>query len=127
MTFTIVTSLFIWPKKRYNARRFFVQRLTMQNPEHSFNEAFTRTVDIGNSISDQDTDADLWDIADGMLAGALQFWLYSRQPCGDPNCEDCTPLSTAAGRMAELRKLVEQFTAESDYFHTPQDQNVGRA
>jgi len=99
----------------------------MHNPEASFNEAFARTVDIGNTIADQDEQADVWDIADGLLAGALQFWLYSRQPCGDPDCEDCGPVSTAAGRMAELKRLIEQFTIESEYFHTPQDQNVGRA
>lgn len=99
----------------------------MQDPEANFNEAFARTVDIGNAIADQDQQADLWDIADGMVAGALQFWLYSRQPCGDANCEDCAPLSTAQARMAELKRLIEQFAAESEYFHTPHDQNVGRA
>lgn len=99
----------------------------MHNPEASFNEAFTRTVDIGNSIADKDQKADLWDIADGVLAGALQFWLYSRQPCNDPACEDCAPIATAQGRMAELRRLMEEFTVESDYFHTPNDHNVGRA
>src|SRR5882672_3849480 len=98
----------------------------MQNPEANFNEAFARTVDIGNSIADQDQQADVWDIADGMLAGALQFWLYSRQPCGDPDCEDCGPISTAEGRMAELNFLNDTSTTESEYFHTPQDQNVGR-
>jgi hypothetical protein len=29
--------------------------------------------------------------------------------------------------MAELRRLVEQFSAESQYFHAPTDANVGRA
>ncbi len=99
----------------------------MHNPEASFNEAFTRTVDIGNSIAEQDQKADLWDIADGMLAGALQFWLYSRQPCGDLSCDDCTPIATAEGRMAELRKMIQEFAAESEYFHSPNDYNVGRA
>jgi hypothetical protein len=99
----------------------------MHNPEASFNEAFTRTIDIGNTIAESDDKADLWDIADGMLAGALQFWLYARQPCGDPACDDCTPIATAEGRMRELRKLIDQFCTESEYFHTPNDQNVGRA
>ena len=99
----------------------------MQNPEASFNEAFTRTVDIGNSIADKDEQADLWDIADGMLAGALQFWLYSRQPCGDPKCEDCGQLATAEARIAEFKRLIDEFAKESEYFHTPNDLNVGRA
>lgn len=99
----------------------------MQDSEITFQDAYARTVDIGNSIADDDNETDVWDIADGILAGALQFWLYSRQPCGDPSCEDCIALSTAAARMTELRKLVEHFTVESDYFHTPLDQDVGRA
>jgi hypothetical protein len=93
----------------------------------SFEEAFGRTVDLGNRIAEGDNKADLWDVADGLLAGALQFWLYSRQPCGDPQCDDCTVIATAQGRMAELRKLIEQFATESEYFHSPQDTNVGRA
>lgn len=93
----------------------------------TFDGAFTKAVDLGNKLADRDKDADLWDIADGLLAGALQYWLYSRQPCGDPRCNDCMPISTAEGRMAELKKLMEQLASESEYFHTPTDANAGRA
>ena len=93
----------------------------------TFDSAFTKAVDLGNRIADKDKDADLWDIADGLLPGALQYWLYSRQPCGDPRCQDCMPISTAQGRMAELKRLMEQLSAESEYFHTPTDANAGRA
>ena len=93
----------------------------------TFDAAFSKTVDLANKMADKDKDADLWDIADGMLAGAIQYWLYSRQPCGDTRCQDCMPISTAEGRMAELKKLVEQLAAESEYFHTPTDANAGRA
>jgi hypothetical protein len=93
----------------------------------TFDSAFSKAVDLGNKIADKDKDADLWDIADGLLAGALQYWLYSRQPCGDPRCQDCMPISTAAGRMAELKRLVDQLATESEYFHTPTDANAGRA
>lgn len=99
----------------------------MQNPENSFSEAFGRAVDLGNNIADGDKQADLWDIADGLLAGAIQFWLYARQPCGDPACEDCVEVGTAEQRMHELRRLTEQFAGESEYYHTPNDNNVGRA
>ena len=75
------------------------------NPE-SFDTAFAKAVDLGNQIADTDKDADLWDVADGLLAGALQYWLYSRQPCGDPSCLDCATSSTAEGRMAELKRLI---------------------
>jgi len=99
----------------------------MQDIDASFEEAFGQAVELGNRIADGDQKSDLWDVADGLLAGALQFWLYSRQPCGDAQCQDCASISTAQGRMAELRLLVEQFSAESEYFHSPQDANVGRA
>ncbi len=72
----------------------------------TFDAAFSKAVDLGNRIADKDKDADLWDIADGLLAGAIQYWLYSRQPCGDPRCQDCMPISTAQGRMAELKRLI---------------------
>ena len=99
----------------------------MQEQADLFDEAFGRTVDLGNQIADADEKADLWDIADGLLAGAVQFWLYARQPCGDPRCEDCLPVNTAESRMEELRRLVSDFSQESQYFHSPTDSNVGRA
>ena len=30
-------------------------------------------------------------------------------------------------RIAELKRLIEQFSEESQYFHTPTDANAGRA
>ncbi|HZF15358.1 MAG TPA: hypothetical protein VE046_05385 [Steroidobacteraceae bacterium] len=95
--------------------------------EDVFNDAFGKAVELGNHITDEDKKADVWDVADGLLAGALQYWLYSRQPCGDPNCEECLPINTAEGRMAELKKLIQQYSEESEYFHAPTDRNVGRA
>jgi hypothetical protein len=100
----------------------------MQEPEETFDEAFKRAVEIGNQLSKGESeDTDVWDVADGLLAGAIQFWLFSRQPCGDPRCEDCGPVSTAHGRMLELQRLVREFAEESEYFHSPTDSNVGRA
>jgi hypothetical protein len=107
--------------------RCFIYTVVMTEIADSFDSAFTKAVDLGNRIADKDKDADLWDIADGLLAGALQYWLYSRQPCGDPRCQDCMPISTAQGRMAELKRLMEQLSSESEYFHTPTDANAGRA
>lgn len=99
----------------------------MQESNNPFSEAFGKAVDLGNKIADMDEKADIWDIADGLLAGAVQYWLYSRQPCADPSCEECAPISTAEGRLEELRKLMRQFAEESEYFHSPTDRNVGRA
>ena len=52
----------------------------MHDAPDSFDSAFSKAVDLGNKLADKDKDADLWDIADGLLAGAIQYWLYSRQP-----------------------------------------------
>jgi hypothetical protein len=99
----------------------------MDDNANTFDAAFSKAVDLGNKIAGRDKEADLWDIADGLLAGAIQYWLYSRQPCGDPLCEDCGPISTADARLADLKRLIEQLAAESEYFHSPTDSNAGRA
>lgn len=103
--------------------------MTQERPDavSGFDAAFTDAVNLGNQIADRDKEADLWDIADGLLAGAIQYWLYSRQPCKDPRCVECMPISTAEGRMAELQRLIRQLLEESEYFHSPNDSNVGRA
>lgn len=99
----------------------------MNNPDEVFDSAFDKAVAIGNDMAEGNREADVWDIGDGVLAGAIQYWLYSRQPCGDPRCEDCAPISTAEGRMTELLRLVKQFAEDSEYYHSPSDINVGRA
>ncbi len=99
----------------------------MNDPDAVFDDAFDRIVQAGNRLAETDPDADLWDIADGVLAGAIHYWLYSRQPCGDPRCEDCLPVSTAEGRVAELKRLVQQLAEDSEYYHAPTDLNAGRA
>lgn len=95
--------------------------------ENTFDDAFGRTVELGNDMAQQEQEANPWDIADGLLAGAIQYWLFTHQPCGDHACEDCAPISTAEVRLKDLLHLVEQFARESEYFHSPQDVNIGRA
>jgi hypothetical protein len=95
--------------------------------EDVFDDAFDRVVQLGNEIAEQDSEVDVWDVADGVLAGAIQYWLYSRQPCGNPQCEDCGPVSTAEGRMRELTRLIGELAQQSEYYHSPSDANVGRA
>jgi len=99
----------------------------MSHADEIFEQSFEQVVELGNRMADSDKEADLWDIADGVLAGAIQFWLYSRQPCGDPRCEDCQPINTAEARIIELKRLLTQYAEESDYYHSPSDINVGRA
>lgn len=97
------------------------------DPDEVFDKAFHRAVDLGNRLANDDQGADLWDIADGLLAGAIQYWLYSRQPCGDVRCDDCASISTAERRLIELQKLTKQLAEESEYYHSPLDVNAGRA
>lgn len=99
----------------------------MKQADDVFDEVFARTVELGNATATRNPEADSWDIADGMLAGAIQYWLFSRQPCGDPRCEDCSAISTAEARMVQLQELIKMFTQESEYYHSPFDVNVGRA
>lgn len=99
----------------------------MSESEEIFEKAFQRVVEDGNELARVDQEADVWDIADGLLAGAIQYWLFTRQPCGDPACEDCAAISTAQLRMLELQRLARQFAEDSDYYHSPSDSNVGRA
>ena len=88
----------------------------MQQLDNVFNEVFGKTVELANRVADDD-----------QKAGAIQYWLYSRQPCGDVGCEECTSIATAEARMSELKDLIRQFAEESEYYHTPKDRNVGRA
>ena len=99
----------------------------MEPTDDIFDQAFDQVVDLGNRIADENQKTDLWDVADGLLAGAIQYWLFSRQPCGNPRCEDCAPVSTAQDRMVELHRIAQELAAESEYFHAPTDSNVGRA
>lgn len=98
------------------------------NPEDAiFDNVAGQAVNLGNEIAETHPDADLWDVADGLLAGAVHYWLYACKPCNDPHCEDCAPLATPEGRVRELLKLVEKFAGDSEYFHSPDDLLAGRA
>jgi hypothetical protein len=84
-------------------------------------------VNFANSLADSNPDADYWDIADGILSGAVHWWLYANAPCGDPTCTDCESISTAERRMETLRKLVADMAESSEYYHSPNDENVAHA
>lgn len=99
----------------------------MSDDNSGYEQAATQVIDLGNQIADAHPEDDLWDIADGVLAGALQYWLFSRQPCDDPMCEECEPVDTAEKRLADLLSLTEELSRDSEYFHSPNDTNVGRA
>ena len=92
-----------------------------------FDEAVERMIELGNRLINADDESDRWEVASGLLAGAVHFWLYTRQPCGEPYCESCTDIDTADKRVRLLSEEVRRFTQESEYFHTPLDADAGSA
>lgn len=95
--------------------------------DNIYDQLAREAVELGNRTAEADEEAHLWDIADGLLAGAIQYWLFSRQPCDDPQCEDCTPVRTAESRVKMLHDLVDELAVASEYYHSPNDFGVGRA
>lgn len=113
----------------YLVRRVFRTegKFAMNHDPSVYDEAASRLVELGNRLAEADEEADLNEIADGLLAGAVHFWLYSRQPCDDPRCEDCAPLRTPEWRLSELQRAVDEMARTSDYFHSPDDMTAGSA
>ena len=99
----------------------------MDDDRTELDEAAEQVIELGNRLLEADDEADPWDVADGLLAGGIQFWLYSRQPCDDPRCENCADVSTADLRLRKLMEEAKRSAEESTYFETPYDVNVGRA
>ena len=95
--------------------------------DEAFDNATRDVISLGNHLAEQSEDEYVWDIADGLLAGAIQYWLYTRLPCDEPWCEDCENLNTSEKRLKELLRFSEELARESDYFHCPNDKDAGRA
>ncbi|MEK9784909.1 MAG: hypothetical protein ACO3RT_01725 [Arenicellales bacterium] len=92
-----------------------------------FDAAAERLIELGNRLLERDADADSWEVASGLLAGAVHFWLYAHQPCGDLECDSCEEIDTAEKRVEQMLALVRESAEESDYYHSPRDINVGSA
>lgn len=92
-----------------------------------FDQAAESVVDLGNRLLERDGSADNWEVASGLLAGAIQFWLYSRQPCDDPFCESCAEVSTPERRLAKLVEEARELAEDSDYYTSPYDVHAGSA
>lgn len=96
-------------------------------PGAVFDEVAEAVVELANGYGDRDEDTDPWEVAAGMLAGTVQFWLFSHQPCDESNCEDCAIIATAQQRLKMLLTEVTELAESSEYFHSPNDANAGRA
>jgi len=92
-----------------------------------FDRAAEEVVALGNRLMESEADGDAWEVASGLLAGVVHFWLYAHQPCGDPYCEACAEVTTAEHRLRRLFEETRQSAEESDYYHSPRDSNVGTA
>ena len=90
-----------------------------------FDEAADAVVDLGNQFTEDNVDADPWAVADGLIAGAVHYWLYAHQPEQPVPTED--DLLSARERVEELVNLIMQSAEDSEYLHSPLDKDVGRA
>ncbi len=99
----------------------------MGNEEQIVDEAAQSTVDLGNRLADEEPNADVRDVADGLLSGAIHYWLYTRAPCDDPRCPECAPLRTPEWRLQALQELVDELARHSEYFESPGDMTPGNA
>jgi hypothetical protein len=92
--------------------------------EALFDEAADAVVDLGNRLADDNPMADPWALSDGLVAGAVHFWLYAHQPQDVPDDDD---LMSSRERVEELVRLIMQAAEDSEYLHSPLDSDVGRA
>ena len=99
----------------------------MNENELLFDEAADQVVDLGNEITDANPDADLWAIADGLIAGAVHFWLYAHLPDEQSDAEEMEGLMTASQRIEALMSLLRESAVDSEYLHSPNDLDAGRA
>lgn len=93
----------------------------------TYDQVAETIIELGNRMLAEDESAEVWEVASGILAGAVQFWLYSRQPCEDPFCQACVDISTPELRLAALLKETRNLGEESDYFCSVHDFMTGTA
>lgn len=92
-----------------------------------FDDAADQVVDLGNRLAEMHPEADLWAVADGLIAGAVHYWLYAHQPETTDDDPDEPIFTSATERMAALMELIQESAADSEYLHSPDDSDVGRA
>ncbi len=93
----------------------------------TYDQVAEKIVEIGHRMLEEDDSADVLEVASGIVAGAVQFWLYSRQPCKDPFCRACTDISTPERRLEMLLRETRSVSEESDYYASINDVTYGSA
>jgi hypothetical protein len=106
-----------------------VEKDGLQDHETSltYDQVAEKIVELGNMMLEEDESADVWEVASGIMAGAVQFWLYSRQPCEDPFCHACADISSPDRRMAALTREIRSLGEESEYYSSINDVTTGTA
>ena len=92
-----------------------------------FDSVADQAVSLGNRLLDERSEDEAGEIASGLVAGAIHFWLYARQPCGNPHCESCEQIATTEQRLRQLIEEARHCAEESEYYHSPYGTNVGTA
>lgn len=98
-----------------------------QKDDLTYDQVAETIVEVANRMLDADESADIWEVASGVMAGAVQFWLYSRQPCKDPFCQACADISTPERRLKALLRETQILAEESDYYTSIHDVTSGSA
>ena len=93
----------------------------------TYDRAADAVVELGNQMVRGDDSIDVWDVASGMLAGAVQYWLFARQPCNNASCEACEEVITAQRRLRLLLAEVEQMAEDADSYDLHRDAHTGTA
>lgn len=99
----------------------------LQDKNLTYDQVAETIIELGNLMLEKDESAEVQEVASGILAGAVQFWLYSRQPCADAFCQACADICNAERRLQALLRETNNLVEESDYFATPQDVFTGTA
>ncbi len=93
-----------------------------------YEDSADQTVDLGNRLAGEFPSEDIRDIADGLLSGAVHYWLYAYQPPPDAEQdEEWQRLATSGQRLEILMDLIREAAESSEYYHAPNDRDVGRA
>ena len=95
--------------------------MRIDEDQREFDQAAEKMIELGSRLLEDDYESDSWEVASGLLAGAVHFWLHARQPCNDLQCEACSEIDTAKKRLERLTEEIRQFAEDSDYFHAPHD------
>ncbi len=94
---------------------------------HNIQDAIAdEIIELANKLAEANPDTEPWEISDGILSGAVHWWLYANTPCDNPSCENCASIRTAELRMQTLRTLITEMAETSEYIQSPNDTTVAR-